>query len=1529
MHLLSLNLQKSTAINVAVYGNFTTSKSQEIVVSRAGHTIELLRPDEEGKLISICVTPLFAVIRSMFPFRLAGSNRDYLIIGSDAGKVSILEFDVSINDWKLLHCEVFGKTGCRRIVPGQYIAADPKGRAILIGAIEKQRFVYVMNRDSANRLTISSPLEAHKSETILFSVCGIDVGFENPIFATIELEYNEADQDPTGEAASEAEKKLTYYELDLGLNHVVRKWSEPISRTANILLPVPGGDDGPSGVIICGEDWISYKHQNHMEIRAPIPRRYDQPNTKGLLITTGTLHKQKDLFFYIVQSELGDLYKITLDINANNKKIVDNLYITVFDSIPLSSNLCITKTGLLFASSEFNNHILFQFQGIGDNPTAVKSSKLEDEINEQLGDDAESASSVAPKFKPSDKLTNLSVTDSLLSLAPILDMIVDKSDKLESYPIYLLSGCNNRSVLRTLRHGLPVTQLAESDLPGKPQAVWTIKGSQNEEYDKYIIVTFPSSTLILSIGDTIEEVTNSDFILTTNTLSVVLLDDNAMLQVHTYGIRHIRSDNRKSDWKTPGQLVETATIELNKEITSIDISTVPPGRIRADFLAVGCIDNTIQLLSLDPKDLLSQRSTMSVSNKPTSLCLVFMFKENVITDKSQADKPLPLPTLYLYVGLVNGVLVRVEVEGNSGSLSDSRQKFLGSKSIKLSKIMIANYVAVVALSSRPCFTSEVCNQGIVAITNQSLKILTIDNLGFDKYLAIIESDHNEYSEYEKQQIKYAVNQAFDKDKTDYDTDMANNDGEDDEALYVPVRGPVPPQFGKWASCIRIIDPLNGNNKIVLELSNNEAAISLCTCKFTQISDEIFLIVGIVKDLVFHPKAFTSSYINVYRVLDNQLQLLHQTDVDDIPSVLTEFQGKLLVGCGKALRLYELGKKKLLRKCENRLFPVSIVKLQTYGDRIYVGDVAESIHFVKYKRQDNSLVIFADDTVPRYVTCLCILDYNTVAVGDKFGNIFVLRLPDNVNDDIENPTGPRMLWDQGLLNGAANKLQYLTSYFLGEIITSIDKTSLIPGGTDVIVASTIYEMFVRQENPSLCQRDHLSYRSCYQPVKDTIDEEESSDEIIGHINALEPVTPDNEPIPTEIDTWARGIVKTRKIEIPTTDIYSEFRSDSTPRSMSSYRSSVTGHSTKSSNRSKKGRLISPKSGDHTNAITQIIELDESFVSPKKKAGTTDSDIEKIKDEYELITDKINKISIENKGKPIAFDSSGQPIVVIPVKPEKLPLNSIPLGLAGIASVNNENKSNKGNNKKKVRIRVAGSRSILDDETVFQPKHTLTSALCDTERMPIVNPGVTIRNDYIKKEGPPIPEDPIHISRQEYLNRSINSNLSKSVNSHDYTINPDISILDNSNNLTEDSMDGILLPESMRRLYIDDYNLFEGSKKLSILSNNTDSYVIIDEDDKSIGPKDTIGNVELSKLPGKNHSIDLSLKNRPKDRDLPYNMINVIDRKKLPAPPLGKTTGHGLVVESKKDKKLKSNSLVSNKTTTSILQGIIKKNREVVF
>lgn len=79
------------------------------------------------------------------------------------------------------------------------------------------------------------------------------------------------------------------------------------------------------------------------------------------------------------------------------------------------------------------------------------------------------------------------------------------------------------------------------------------------------------------------------------------------------------------------------------------------------------------------------------------------------------------------------------------------------------------------------------------------------------------------------------------------------------------------------------------------------------------------------------------------------------------------QGRLLVGVGRALRIYDMGKKQLLRKCENKSFPYSIRYLHVEGDRIVVGDLAESFHFAKYRRGENSLFIFADDATPRWLT----------------------------------------------------------------------------------------------------------------------------------------------------------------------------------------------------------------------------------------------------------------------------------------------------------------------------------------------------------------------------------------------------------------------------------------------------------------------------------------------------------------------------------------------------------------------------------
>jgi len=72
LHLYSFTLQKPAGITNAIFGNFSEPKAQEIVVSR-GRILELLRPDENGKVQTILSVDVFGLIRSLRPFRLTGT----------------------------------------------------------------------------------------------------------------------------------------------------------------------------------------------------------------------------------------------------------------------------------------------------------------------------------------------------------------------------------------------------------------------------------------------------------------------------------------------------------------------------------------------------------------------------------------------------------------------------------------------------------------------------------------------------------------------------------------------------------------------------------------------------------------------------------------------------------------------------------------------------------------------------------------------------------------------------------------------------------------------------------------------------------------------------------------------------------------------------------------------------------------------------------------------------------------------------------------------------------------------------------------------------------------------------------------------------------------------------------------------------------------------------------------------------------------------------------------------------------------
>ena len=78
-----------------------------------------------------------------------------------------------------------------------------------------------------------------------------------------------------------------------------------------------------------------------------------------------------------------------------------------------------------------------------------------------------------------------------------------------------------------------------------------------------------------------------------------------------------------------------------------------------------------------------------------------------------------------------------------------------------------------------------------------------------------------------------------------------------------------------------------------------------------------------------------------------------------------------------------------------------------------------------------MIIFADDTQQRWTTASCALDYETVAGADKFGNVWVSRLPEGLSEDVDgDPTGISLVNDKARYNGASHKLELQAHFNVG-------------------------------------------------------------------------------------------------------------------------------------------------------------------------------------------------------------------------------------------------------------------------------------------------------------------------------------------------------------------------------------------------------------------------------------------------------------------------------------------------------------------
>ncbi|ODV76761.1 uncharacterized protein CANTADRAFT_27538 [Suhomyces tanzawaensis NRRL Y-17324] len=1209
LYLYNLTLRHATPGLHTCLGQFTgaTKKAQELVIAH-NTTLQIYSPDlNTGKLATVgkaheCV---FATIARIDKIRAVGQSRDLLVITGDSGKLSILEFNRQTLQFQPVLQQTYGKSGQNRLSQGSYLAIDPQGRAICLSALEKNKLIYKIQASPRGLLEVSAPLEASSKNVLTLSITALDTEFDNPVFAAIECDHSEYSAKKAYDPQS-SPLHLNYYELDQGLNHVVKKKaSMSLPASATHLVPLPGHI---RGVLVCCDSYLIYANPTKAT-RAYIPL----PTRQGATSTVITLHVthrlKKNDFFVLLQSTLGDLFKVTVDYD-DDREVIDDIKVSYFDTIPACTSLNVFKSGFLFANVINNDKQFYQFEKLGDD---VDESSIFHQVHAM--DEIPDPTSHQFQRKP---LENLALIDSLDNLCPIIQAEMIQTTHSSTTPINQLVTLSSSCYLKTLTHGIPTNLLVSSPLPMTPNQIYTTKLTRDAANDAYLVLSSlqDSKTLVLSIGEVVEEVEDSLFVIDQATLAVQQVGNSSVVQVYSNGIKHIRqgTDGSKttSDWFPPAgiQISHTSTnneqvviglsngeicyfevdphddqlveyqerLEVTSPITSLAIASSSNEFRKSSFAVVGCLDETIQVVSLQVHNCLEIVSLQALSSRSVSLVML---------------RSGPHST-YVHIGMENGVYVRTTIDPITGTLSDTRIKYLGTKPVQLSTINNAS--SLLAVSSSPwvgyqasgdfklspllnigistgsSFISEdIGGEGIVGLSGNELVIFSIgdEESGFDpsqdfnveklrlryfprrmivdrdekiKNVSIYvaqseygrkerfgeaESEQQEEQENSEQPEDLEVTEATESSKSSKSLKSEETDNPDDPEN--PDEQQHSPQTGSWASCIQVVDYTSSHHIVqTVELASTDSILSMEKLHFTgSPKGNEFLVVGITTNQRFLPNSHDNSYLYVYRILKkkglpNKLRFLHKTEVEDAPNALLAFNGKLLVGLGSHLRLYDLGQKQLLRKSSTKLeYITSIQKLMSQGNnRIVLTDARLSTTFAKYDASENRFVVFVDDVMKRQATAIQTLDYDTIVGGDKYCNIWVSRVPRDVSARSDNDW-TLVKGQDGFLSGAPARLTNQCEFHVGDIATSFIKGSLVVGGHESVFYTGLQgtigvlmplatkpevELMAKLEdqlrkhfdynfNPdmepdhagyNLLGKDHLKFRGYYNPVKNVID-----------------------------------------------------------------------------------------------------------------------------------------------------------------------------------------------------------------------------------------------------------------------------------------------------------------------------------------------------------------------------------------------------------------------------------------------------------
>lgn len=813
-------------------------------------------------------------------------STDNLVVSSDSGRMAVFEYDHVNRRLNQVSLETFGKSGVRRTIPGQYLAADPAGRCFMMASTEKNKLVYMLVRRPDGTIRGSSPHEANTWATLTFHLCALDTGDDNPVFAVLEVDYSELEADDSGVAYENREKVLSYYTVDLGLNHVARRWSEPVDYTANKLFAVPGGDRGPSGVIVCAKGRIYYYHDRFAPLSIQIPRRagpLEDPNRDRIIVSGVVVRRPRGAgFLLLLQTDDGDVFKLTMELEEENFQ-PSGLKIKYFDTMPLATYLISLRRGFIYVGAENGPTKLYRLASLADD-----DSDEPDNLHTSIDVSAEYQDKIEPKYfrhRGQRHITDTNAT--VAALHPLLRAKVENILGEESPQILGLQGTGKDSVLKLIKHGSSVQEFGAQPMGELPlDALFSLPASRYDHTTKLLVVSsrYGERSQFLAVdGNNINSIEDTAFVKDRATILAANMGEATQVQVHARGIRQLFPDGSVKNWDTPAHCTISCAAandmqmliglstgelgffymwddglnalqdrpELSSGITAMGLANTPHGRDQARFGVVGCDDMTVRVMSILTESPLEVHSIQAVSSVPVSI---------VVTEMPDPTSGTTVTVVHL--GLQSGLYLRAIIDEVTGELSQTRSRFLGTKPVRIfaaevqgiqcailctTKTWIAythplsgQYTVTpldtVGLDAVAPFVSDNSHFGLCGCANKDLRFFGPEKLGQRLITEEVKLQYTprNLARHPTEGIVYVIEaDANTMSKiTEESTALAQKETAPpylDDAEVGNARAP-----GHWASCIQVVDFTNAEKKGVIatfHLDDNEAALCCAVVAF--------------------------------------------------------------------------------------------------------------------------------------------------------------------------------------------------------------------------------------------------------------------------------------------------------------------------------------------------------------------------------------------------------------------------------------------------------------------------------------------------------------------------------------------------------------------------------------------------------------------------------------------------------------------------------------------------------------------------